>query len=79
MKTQAIRYGAVLIVVLLCCSIANQTLRADVPTSPKDVCPILVGSQVPSVLVQSVEGDSLDLREAVRAKPTILIFYRGGW
>ena len=50
-----------------------------VATSADTIQPILVGSQVPDVMVGAVEDDDVSLREAVRGKPTVLIFYRGGW
>ena len=43
------------------------------------VSPLTVGSDAPTVVVKTAEGESVDLGELVRAKPTILIFYRGGW
>ncbi len=51
----------------------------EVPTSPQDVCPLLTGTCIPQVVLRTVEGNSFDLMAAVRAKPSILIFYRGGW
>jgi hypothetical protein len=51
----------------------------DVPASPQDVCPLLTGTCIPQVILSTVEGNSFDLMDAVRAKPSILIFYRGGW
>jgi len=50
-----------------------------VPGSPTSVRPLLVGSEVPSVDVLRPDGSSLDLREEAGKKPTVLIFYRGGW
>ena len=43
------------------------------------VSQLTVGSDAPTVVVKTAEGESVDLGELVRAKPTILIFYRGGW
>ncbi len=50
-----------------------------VPGSPTDVRPLLVGSEVPSVDVLRPDGSSLDLREEAGKKPSVVIFYRGGW
>lgn len=42
--------------------------------------PLPVGSSMPrGSVVQTMEGKSFDLNAAVKSKPTILIFYRGGW
>ena len=49
------------------------------PTSAQDIKPLLIGASVPDVTLQTAERKSFDLKEAVAKKPTILIFYRGGW
>ena len=66
-------------VIALCLGFTNRPAAADVPKAPTDICPILLGTEVPSVEVRSVDGDPLDLKVAVQERPTILIFYRGGW
>lgn len=50
-----------------------------VADSAEDVCPIKVGTSIPRVLLRSVDGTEVNLREEVTKKPTVLIFYRGGW
>ncbi len=47
--------------------------------SPDQICPILSGSTVPDVNFRTLEGKDLSLKQAVSQKPTLLIFYRGGW
>lgn len=37
------------------------------------------GDIIPDVMVRTTESKDLKLREAVRAKPAVLVFYRGGW
>jgi peroxiredoxin len=44
-----------------------------------EVSPVLTGTEIPDVTVRNVEGESLQLREKVSDKPTVLVFYRGGW
>lgn len=51
----------------------------QVAASAEDVCPIKVGMSIPNVLLRSVDGTEVNLREEVTKKPTVLIFYRGGW
>lgn len=42
--------------------------------------PLQVGASMPAdSVVQTVDGKSFDLNAAVAEKPTVLIFYRGGW
>lgn len=43
------------------------------------VTPILTGTSIPDVSLQSVDGDSVQLSELLKEKPAVLIFYRGGW
>jgi peroxiredoxin len=54
-------------------------LGAEVAPSAEEVRPLLVGSAVPDVSVQTIEGTSIRLPEALVGKPTVLFFYRGGW
>lgn len=41
--------------------------------------PIAKGDPVPEVEVLDAESQTVALREITRAKPTALVFYRGGW
>lgn len=52
---------------------------ARVAPAANQVRPLLVGSQIPPVTVQTPEGKARDLAEVVSEKPTLLVFYRGGW
>ena len=54
-------------------------LAQTVPTDAADVQPILIGAQIPDVTIKTAEGSDVQLREVVAQKPTVLIFYRGGW
>lgn len=51
----------------------------DAAKSPNEVQPLLVGTTIPSVTVQTIDGEPVDLLEDARKKPSILVFYRGGW
>jgi glutathione peroxidase len=44
-----------------------------------DICPVLVGETVPNVQVRDVDGREVMLHEVLAGKPTVIIFYRGGW
>lgn len=52
---------------------------AGVPLKPEDISPLLSGENIPQVKLINVAGESVDLNATVLSKPTILIFYRGGW
>ena len=47
--------------------------------SAEDISPILIGSNVPELMLRTIDGKPFNLNEAIRNKPTVLIFYRGGW
>ena len=74
MRTTTFLAGAALL-----CATASSAPAADVPASADDVRPLLVGSAVPDVLLPTAAGGEVNLLTEAQAKPTILIFYRGGW
>lgn len=45
----------------------------------ESVSPALTGTTIPDVTVTSLEGTEQSLINIVSLKPTVLIFYRGGW
>ncbi|MBB5438102.1 peroxiredoxin [Pedobacter sp. AK017] len=59
----------------------NDTLKtvAGVPLKPQDISPLLIGESIPVINLLKSSGESFDLNKAVAEKPTILVFYRGGW
>lgn len=57
----------------------SQLQAADLATSAEQVRPLLLGSTLPDVSLQSVDGKPVSLKEQVNGKPAILVFYRGGW
>ena len=44
-----------------------------------DIHPLLVGMKVPDVVLTDVQGKEVKLYSLLEKKPTVLIFYRGGW
>lgn len=38
-----------------------------------------IGDQIPDVTLRTAESDALKLRDVVKSKPAVVIFYRGGW
>lgn len=49
------------------------------PQKPQDISPLLIGETIPTASLMDASGKKFNLNAAVAAKPTILIFYRGGW
>ncbi|MEM6299997.1 MAG: peroxiredoxin-like family protein [Bacteroidota bacterium] len=56
------------------------TAMAQLPTSAQEVCPLKISSTVPEeAMLTSLEGEEMLLTEVLAEKPTVLVFYRGGW
>ncbi len=53
--------------------------QAPLPQSPSDVHPLMIGATIPAVTVATADGEAFDLLAAVKARPTVLVYYRGGW
>lgn len=53
--------------------------EAAVPDEATKVHPLLIGSRVPDATYQRSDGSMAKLRDEVGKKPTVLIYYRGGW
>jgi len=51
----------------------------NIPQHPQDISPLLNGESIPKVVLKDVNGKDFDLNMAIAAKPTVLVFYRGGW
>ncbi len=60
-------------------TLAAVTAIADVPNDPYQVRPLSVGSRAPAFAAQTVEGKLRSFGPDSYQKPTIVIFYRGGW
>jgi len=55
-------------------------LQAAPPAASADqVSPLLIGARAPALILKQSDGSAFDLGDAMASKPTILIFYRGGW
>ena len=59
--------------------IAVTTSFAQVAKNAEDVTPLKIGDNVPTVELTSSDNTQVTLQEIVESKPTILLFYRGGW
>ncbi len=55
---------------------ADQTTLAE---NEMEVRPLLNGMQVPDVKVKDAQGAPFSLRALLMQKPTVVLFYRGGW
>ncbi len=58
---------------------ASPATGAEAFSSPTEVQPLLIGTEVPSVDVLRLDGTAVNLRDVVGDTKTVVIFYRGGW
>ncbi len=75
-----------LLLLLVCSALLPAAARAQptttahrVPNAPNQICPLPIGSAVPAMELQSLDAKPFDLAAALKVKPTILIYFRGGW
>jgi len=55
------------------------TSYSQLPKNPEDVQPLKVGQTIPDVNIKTIDGQQISLKVLIHKKPTILVFYRGGW
>ena len=54
-------------------------LNAQIPEKAADICPLLTGETMPDLSLTGMNGEETSLHQIIAEKPTVLIFYRGGW
>lgn len=64
---------------LLSLAIWLPAAHAQIADSAQAVRPILVGSAVPAVELTELSGLPTTLAKVIGGKPSVLVFYRGGW
>ncbi|WP_250433134.1 peroxiredoxin-like family protein [Hanstruepera flava] len=55
------------------------TLFAQVPEKAEDISPLLIGEQLPDATLLNVDGGEVSLQHVLKQKPSVVVFYRGGW
>ena len=68
-----------LFVLAVICLSSNAEASRPFATSATEVRPILNGQFVPDVTIQDIEGNDIQLQSLIDGKPTVILFYRGGW
>lgn len=61
---------------LLLTSLASFAQIAD---TPEEISPLLIGEKIPAIQVATINGEAKILTDVIAKKPTVLLFYRGGW
>lgn len=52
---------------------------AQLPATGNDVCPLKIGETIPDITLVSSQNIPVNVLSLAKQKPTVLIFYRGGW
>ena len=65
-----------LLITLLFTGCSNQQ---PIPLVAEEISPFLIGETLPNGNFQNVEGEYIQLKAILEEKPTVLVFYRGGW
>ena len=55
------------------------TNQLSIPLVAEDISPILIGETLPNANFQNTVGEYVQLKALLEEKPTVLVFYRGGW
>ena len=58
---------------------ATHAQTQPLPSSGKQVRPLLVGASLPAAQLTADDGTPFDLTAALADKPAVVVFYRGGW
>lgn len=53
--------------------------RISIPDRAEDISPLLIGEEIPDMGLTDINGNAFDLKKTIAQKPTVLVFYRGGW
>ncbi len=51
----------------------------QVASSQEEISPLLIGEKIPEIEIISVNNSPVELKSIFDKKPTVLLFYRGGW
>lgn len=52
---------------------------AQIANKPEDISPLLIGEKIPNSKLKDANGTILNINDLLKEKPTVLVFYRGGW
>ncbi len=58
---------------------ATSIIAQNIPSSADKVTPLLIGATIPDVSLKTTADETVKLRDLASTKPTVLVFYRGGW
>jgi len=59
--------------------LAMATTLAQLPEKAEDISPLLYGETIPDATLLAPDGTGHQLYSLIKEKPSVLLFYRGGW
>jgi len=68
--------------ILICSLLSFVTQAGEIPAVAEwagKVRPLLIGSEVPKVILWTGNGDPVHLTKLIHKKPTVVLFYQGNW
>lgn len=60
----------------------DESLKSNpglVALSAEEIQPLQVGTMIPGITLREIKGNEIALKSLISKKPTVLVFYRGGW
>lgn len=61
------------------CTSCTTGVKAQIPQKAEDIHPLLIGETLPNAKLVDDNGVETTLVSNLKEKPTVLVFYRGGW
>ncbi len=55
------------------------SVQAQIADKKEDISPLLVGESLPNEKLINLKNEPVELYSILKEKPTVLVFYRGGW
>ena len=53
--------------------------HAQIADKAEDISPLLIGETIPQDIIANMNSGNKNLATLVREKPSVILFYRGGW
>jgi len=58
---------------------AVSAISSPLSRNADEVAPLLIGAEIPHVAIVGANGETTQLSSILDGKPSVIIFYRGGW
>jgi peroxiredoxin len=68
-----------LMLILLSMGLASFSATAQIAEKAEDISPLLIGEFIPEAVLKAPDASSRKVLAIIAEKPTVLLFYRGGW